>query len=322
MAAAVPCSIYVSSAAPGAVSVSRPAPDIIGSSRDAPPAHYILKIESFPSFLKNIEFHESAIFESGGYKWKLCLYPNGNKKREVKDHVSLYLAIAETKALPLGWEVNAICKFFVFDHIQNKYLTIQFEDDKCFHQLKTEWGFDKLLPLNALNDESKRYVLDDCCVFGAEVFVTNYSGKGEHLSMIPACKTYTWTIDNFSTRNEEEILSDDFCVGGHKWKLSVYPKGMDKYKGRYISIFLCLSDKGNLPPDRKLYALFIIRMKDQLRENHIEKEAAGNWFSIKDDSWGYKCFLPLRDLRDGSKGLMLNDSVIVEAQIKMLSKEF
>ncbi|XAR52938.1 Ubiquitinyl hydrolase 1 [Bertholletia excelsa] len=294
---------------------------ITRSFRGARPAHFILKIESFPSFQENNPSFKSDTFESGGYKWKLCLHPNGNKRRKVVDHVSLYLAITETEALPLGWKVNATFKFFVFDHIGNKYLTIQFKDDRSFHQLKTEWGFDKLLPLDQLKDESNGFLFDDCCVFGAEVFVTNCTGRCEHLSMIPASKTYTWKIDNFSTIDKEEILSDDFCVGERQWKLSVYPKGMDKYKGKCVSIFLCLSDKENLPPNRKLYARFTIRMKDQLREKHIEKEA-GKWFSVKDDNWGYKCFLLLHDLRDAYKGFMLNDSVIFEAQIKMLSKEF
>ncbi|XAR52942.1 hypothetical protein NMG60_11021283, partial [Bertholletia excelsa] len=151
---------------------------------------------SFSLFLSNIECYESATFESGGYKWKLCLYPNGNKKRKVEGYVSLYLAIAETKALPLGWEVNAYCKFFVFDHIGNDYLTIQFQDaaegTMCFHQLKTEWGFDKLLSLDQL-DESNGYLFDDCCVFGAEVFVTNFTGKVQH--WLPASQTCTSKID-------------------------------------------------------------------------------------------------------------------------------
>jgi hypothetical protein len=53
------------------------------------------------------------------------LYPNGKKKSNRNGHISLFLAIAVTDDLPLGWEVNVNIRFFVFDQIRNKYLTIQ-----------------------------------------------------------------------------------------------------------------------------------------------------------------------------------------------------
>jgi hypothetical protein len=35
------------------------------------------------------------------------------------------VVIAETDSLPLGWEVNAICRLFVLDQIRGEYLTFQ-----------------------------------------------------------------------------------------------------------------------------------------------------------------------------------------------------
>lgn len=56
---------------------------------------------------------------------RLCLYPNGNIKSNGKGYISLYLAIADTKKLPLGWEVNVNFKLFVFNHKHDQYLTVQ-----------------------------------------------------------------------------------------------------------------------------------------------------------------------------------------------------
>jgi hypothetical protein len=56
---------------------------------------------------------------------RLVLYPNGKKNSNGNGHISLYLAIANTKDLRLGWEVNANIKFFVFDQIRDEYLCIQ-----------------------------------------------------------------------------------------------------------------------------------------------------------------------------------------------------
>lgn len=55
---------------------------------------------------------------------------------------------------------------------------------KTFHELKTELGFEKFLPLKTLNDRDNGYLADDCCIFGAEVFIIQPTGKSERLSMI------------------------------------------------------------------------------------------------------------------------------------------
>ena len=61
--------------------------------------------------------YESDMFEVGGYKWILYLYPSGYSQEGGKDYLSLYLAIAETQTLPPGWDVTVNSKLFVFNHI-------------------------------------------------------------------------------------------------------------------------------------------------------------------------------------------------------------
>ncbi|KAG6764968.1 hypothetical protein POTOM_028982 [Populus tomentosa] len=93
---------------------------------DAPPIHYMVKIELFSSLGKNaVETYESGVFEAGGYKWKLVLYPNGNTSNNVKDSISLYLAMVDAGSLPRGWEVNVIFRLFLLDQNNNSYLVIQ-----------------------------------------------------------------------------------------------------------------------------------------------------------------------------------------------------
>jgi uncharacterized protein YlaN (UPF0358 family) len=43
----------------------------------------------------------------------------------VIDHISLYLEILDTEKYPLGWEVNASFKLFVYDQKRDKFLTNQ-----------------------------------------------------------------------------------------------------------------------------------------------------------------------------------------------------
>lgn len=49
--------------------------------------------------------------------------------------------------------------------------------------MKTELGFAKLIPLQTLNDPGSGYLVDDSCVFGAEVFVIQPTGKCDSILM-------------------------------------------------------------------------------------------------------------------------------------------
>lgn len=43
--------------------------------------------------------------------------------------------------------------------------------ERRFNGVKLEWGFDQFIPLEAFNDASNGYLVDDTCVFVAEVLI-------------------------------------------------------------------------------------------------------------------------------------------------------
>ncbi|PON46929.1 E3 ubiquitin-protein ligase SIN-like [Trema orientale] len=111
-----------------------------------PPTHFTIKIQSFSLLTKSsIERYQSSYFEAGGYKWNLVIYPNGNKSRNVKEHLSFYLAMAESNSLKTGWEVYAVFRLFVLDQDKDNYMIVQDAPGKerRFHGMKLEWGFDQ-----------------------------------------------------------------------------------------------------------------------------------------------------------------------------------
>ncbi|XP_062165031.1 uncharacterized protein LOC133871622 [Alnus glutinosa] len=213
---------------------------------------------------------------------RLVLYPNGNKNNNGNGHISLYLAIAATDAFPLGWVVNVHIRFFVFDQIRDKYLTIQDANGRSrrFHKLMTERGFAQLLSHDTLNDSSNGYLVDDTCIFGVEVFVIKGTCRGEILSMVnqPQPNYFTWRIDNYTTLKDEVYFSDQFTVEGRGWNLFLYPEGNKTGAGTYLSLYLTLDGSEILLPNRKLYAKYKVRIRDQLNSNHLEKTEE-NWFS-------------------------------------------
>ncbi|KAG6747911.1 hypothetical protein POTOM_047802 [Populus tomentosa] len=282
------------------------------SKRDLPPMHYTLKIESFSLLLKTeVVKYESDVFEAEGYTWRLCLYPNGNTKGKGKGFVSLYLQIENTSKLGHRWKENHC---FV-------------ESDasvKSYHKEKTEWGFDKLLSLETFNDASNGYLFNDCCVFGAEIFVIKPTGKGELLSMVkkPANGSLTWKIEDFSKLDKSSYLSKAFTSGGRSWRIKVYPKGYDDGKGNSLSVYLELVDGGKLPRKKTVWAEYKLRVLDQRHGKHVEEKSnhiESRWFTSSSYSRGFPKFMPLGDLREVSKGYVKSDTLIVEAEILTVS---
>ncbi|CAL5441043.1 unnamed protein product [Camellia sinensis] len=301
--------------------------EVTRSLRDIPTSHYIFKIEPFSQLSKalldtEVQSYESDIFQATDYKWRLSLYPNGDEKRNGKGYISLYLVITETNKLPLGWEVNVNFKLFVYNQIQDKYLTIQDANGKvsCFHGMITEWGFPQLLSLTTFNDPSNGYLISDKCMFGAEVFVLNYSGRAEFLSFKELDIIHTWKIENFSSLDAEYVVSDVFTAESCKWILCLYPKGCPEEKVKCLSLFLGLYNGESFPPERKLYAHYSLCIRNQHNGKH-KKITDRSWFSTTlGDVCGESTFLSLTDLHDSNKGFLVNDTLIVECKVIAISE--
>ncbi|KAF7813344.1 MATH domain and coiled-coil domain-containing protein [Senna tora] len=289
--------------------------------RDMRPSHFSLKIQSYSLLVDHHVGYESGIFEAGGYKWSLVFYPLGKNQ---SNHISLYLRIKEEDTFSPGWEVDVCFKLFVQDQIQDKYFSI--EDDgreiKRFHGMKTEWGFPEFLRVDTFKDPSKGYLVDDSCIFGAEVFVMKCTGKSECFSMVQtpsAQATYTWDIQNFAALcKESSLYSQTFKIGGRSWKLHIiYPEGNSVVNK--LSLYVDLVDEGEyLPTNGRVFAKCKLRIKDQLYSNHHERDVSG-WCDSLHKSLGYTDFILVNHLKDASMGFILKDSLVVEAQFTLVS---
>ncbi|KAK2650728.1 hypothetical protein Ddye_018217 [Dipteronia dyeriana] len=298
--------------------------------RDFGPAHFALKIESY-SLLSNAPHghgkrYESGIFEVKGYKWKLILYPQGDKTYDGKANISLNVAIDESNSFPNNnWIVCAYLKFFILDQKTKKYLTIQETKGalKYFDNLRNEHGCAQLISLDELNDPCNGYLVNDCCVFGVEVFVIQpASGNEETLTMVkePNGRTHTWLIKNFSKLNDNLQYSDEFTVGGRKWNLKLFPKGIKSDMGKSLSLYIWLSDlKSVIPviPERKVYAEYKLRIVDHSRIKKVEKQAS-HWFDSNRD-WGFSNFISLKELHELDNGYLNDDTLIVEVEFDVIS---
>ncbi|KAG5226634.1 MATH domain and coiled-coil domain-containing protein [Salix suchowensis] len=246
--------------------------------RHVAPAHYSMKIDSFSLLSEMVDnSYESREFEASGYKWKLVLYPNGDKSRNGDGYISRYLVMADTTGFPPGWEINAIFKLFVHDQLQDKYLTIGDGRLKRFSAIKNKWGFPQMLSLSIFNNASNGYLIGDSCVFGVEVFVIKNEGKGEHFSMMkdPSDGTFTWEVQKFSELTAE--------------KLKLFPNGNTKQRGKHLSLYLGLDDHTKFHAGWKLFVEFTLRIRDQVWSHHHE-ETLRKWFDASENYWVLKDF--------------------------------
>ncbi|XP_004306376.1 PREDICTED: uncharacterized protein LOC101304505 [Fragaria vesca subsp. vesca] len=246
---------------------SIPTSGVFKSLSDSPPSHCSLNIESFSLLSEFLDgnssdpedAYESEEFKAGGYKWKLVIYPKGNKKKKVEDHISVYLQIAGANSLEMGWEVYVDFRLFLLDQSKNVYMVFEdaFTRKNCIHGAKLDVGFDKLVPLDEFHDASHGYLVDDKCVFGAEVFVCKETrrGMGECISRVKSPKTYKyiWKLRNFSSLTDPYYPSEPFTVEDQKWIIQLYPKGVDQ-QNRHIGIYLQLVDRKATPPATKVFA--------------------------------------------------------------------
>lgn len=90
-----------------------------------------------------------------------------------------------------------------------------------FDKLKYEWGFDKFISLEALEEPTNGFLLNDTSFFGVEVFLSEGSSLGECHSISKVAKVsgkYKGVINHFSELGENHY-SEEFVVGGFKWYL-------------------------------------------------------------------------------------------------------
>ncbi|KAG5226645.1 MATH domain and coiled-coil domain-containing protein [Salix suchowensis] len=265
--------------------------------RHVAPAHYSMKIDSFSLLSEMVDnSYESREFEASGYKWKLVLYPNGDKSRNGDGYISRYLVMADTTGFPPGWEINAIFKLFVHDQLQDKYLTIGAV--QCH---KEKWGFPQMLSLSIFNNASNGYLIGDSCVFGVEVFVIKNEGKGEHFSMMkdPSDGTFTWEVQKFSE------LTAEFYYSQFIWLDDINVKALSerKYeaKGKHLSLYLGLDDHTKFHAGWKLFVEFTLRIRDQSGAITMRKPVIRKWFDASENYWGLPSFISLTDIKNQSK---------------------
>ncbi|CAN1845102.1 Ubiquitin C-terminal hydrolase 12 [Linum perenne] len=134
------------------------------------------------------------------------------------------------------------------------------------------------------------------------------TGDGE---MLLDTKDFTWRITNFS-KLKDEIYSDAFLVGGHRWRVLCFPKGNDV---DFLSLYLDFADWETMPPRWSKYADFNLTLVNQFNSTHSRKFSSKHVFKEDEEDWGFTSFISLTELHNRRKGFIVDDTLVVQARV-------
>ncbi|CDY39666.1 BnaA04g13830D [Brassica napus] len=253
--------------------------------RNRRPSTYSYKIET-----NVVDKFETRPFMVGGYNWILHVYLNGNTK---------------------GWWC-----WLRFALRRNRQVR--------FRRFCTSRGLrgSQVLHLQQEREEVLYHPRYGCMAircfqhdFGVDVIVPTPFEESETFSISSSSDKYTWTIQKFSTLSKD-LYSPVISLGGKKWNILVVPAGSGSGRGKYVSMFLQLSTN-----QRRGYEYIYVRVKfrviNQSKLSNRESELR-NWYG-RTYSWGIVDLISFDDLRDSSKGFLVNDALIVEVQLEAIS---
>ncbi|XP_059665799.1 MATH domain and coiled-coil domain-containing protein At3g58370-like [Cornus florida] len=221
------------------------------------------------------------------------LPPQPRTKREVesqkKNHNDVGWKVAESE---VGWNPN-----------QMKVAPAKLHNDVGLKVAENVVGWNTVAPEKLPNDVGRKV---------AEIVGWNKVAQAKTAKTV-AQSRFTWKIENFSKLNTEKLYSVNFSVGGHKWRVLIFPKGNKVVD--HLSIYLDVPEKNWLLYGWSRCAEFSFSVINQIDNKLTVKEDTKCQFDERHSNWGFSSFMPLSELHDPGRGYLVNDICIVEADI-------
>lgn len=138
----------------------------------------------------------------------------------------------------------------------------------------------------------------------AEVFTFAYQQRGMTIT---------------SSADDEEVVRTPWALdesGKHIWRLKMYPRGYNKAKGQYLSMYV-QARSASKSEKLDLSARFDIFLTNRQDTATTISFSSQHRFTEQSDHWGFHRFLPLGQMLDPSAGFIdvESDSLLVGANI-------
>jgi hypothetical protein len=131
-------------------------------------------------------------------------------------------------------------------------------------------------------------------------------------------EVFTWKIENFSKLKTKKLYSETFHSGGYEWRVLICPKGNNV---EHLSVYLDVANSPTFPDGWSRHARFGLSVINQIRNEATVRKDTEHQFKAEEYDWGFTSFLPLKKLNDPGQGFLLNDTIIVEADVTVTDSD-
>ncbi|XP_077252710.1 ubiquitin C-terminal hydrolase 12-like [Tasmannia lanceolata] len=133
-------------------------------------------IKSFSTILKsNVHYSDIFVTVNGTHITFYSSYFHLFHKRS-----EIFLCIADSSSLPVGWSRDVNYSFSVIDQLHNKStLKRSSESTGRFHAGRPVLGYSSFMSFTKLQDRAKGYIMNDTCIIEAEATVLDVVPKNQ-----------------------------------------------------------------------------------------------------------------------------------------------
>ncbi|KFK31103.1 hypothetical protein AALP_AA6G068400 [Arabis alpina] len=288
-------------------------------------AHFMLVDGMSKLMTEDIKSCQSSDFHVFGLKWSFCI-----RSDVKKDYLSFSMKISDEKSFGSNWEVRCRVKYSAVTQ-SGQYRSWKLYS-ASYNANNKMWEHETFISYKVLKEKC---LVNDKAVFFAEIsdvklksldHVTSTPraiGTAERIKLmeVPQNKSkFTWKITRFSSFRGKGPTSYEFTVEQRKWLVVMCPKG-DMQTDQHLSLFLNACDYVTNAPKGPTLAVFKMRLFDQRKGNHYEKQNE-YWFPYDPPTGsasGWSKFLPLEKLHDASNGYLVNDHLYITVEFLFVS---
>ncbi|KAG5405656.1 hypothetical protein IGI04_011775 [Brassica rapa subsp. trilocularis] len=130
----------------------------------------------------------------------------------------------------------------------------------------------------------------------------------------PPSVKFTWLIPGFTRLNTRKHYSEVFVAGGYKWRVLIFPKGNNV---DHLAMYLDVADAASLPYGWCRYSHFGLTVVNQINNRYSVRKETQHQFNSRESDWGFTSFMPLGELYDPTRGYLVNDTVLIEAEVSV-----
>ncbi|GBG74934.1 hypothetical protein CBR_g19448 [Chara braunii] len=129
--------------------------------------------------------------------------------------------------------------------------------------------------------------------------------------------SFRWVIENFTKLTVRKLYSHTFAAGGHSWRLLLFPKGNSYESVQKLAVYVDVPYSEWLEVGWSRNADFTLRAVNQRDPSLSIENSSSHKFHKGEADWGFREFMPLKDLVDPSKGFLVDGTVVIEAEVSV-----